>query len=113
MSEGGVAAELRKIFKDWWDKRDFMSLDHLKQEADRIEKDVLVVLANHEPKTRIRVLNDTSKELVIRRPPTAHKVQPQKMMLEFVEGNEALLKIWDGNVVLLSKDELDGGVEAT
>ena len=110
-----VAAQLRK--KAYYKFADYLIKQHPelgvgdKAKAVSLD-DALAVLATHQPKTRIRVLNDTSTELVIRRPPTSHKIQPQKMMLEFVEGNEVFLKIWDGNVMLLSKD-MSGGVEAT
>jgi len=57
-------------------------------------------------KIRIRILNDTSKELIVRRPPTSHKIKPQKMTLEFVDGDEILLKIWDNNIILISKDNI-------
>ena len=67
-------------------------------------KKLLAVVRAHQSNTRIRVLNDTSKELTIRRPPTSHVVQSRKMMLEFVESNEVFLKIWDDGVILLSKD---------
>ena len=118
---GGVAAQLHKLREtkpqlfDYYQSPDPHYAEVRKEIMDWIEKadKVLAVLATQQPKTKIRILNDTSKELLIRRPPTSHKVQPQKMMLEFVEGNEVFLKIWDGNVVLLSKDELGGGVEAT
>ena len=107
MSEGSVAAQLRKMFDLHMKKHDRATSFAI----SIVKSDVLAMLATQRPKTRIRVLNDTSKELTLRRPPTVHKVQPQKMTLEFIEGNEVFLKIWDGNVVLLSKDELGVGVE--
>lgn len=56
-----------------------------------------------EKRTEIIVLNDTSKDLVVRRPPTSHKIAPKKMTVEFVKGNRVFLKIWDDNVILLSE----------
>lgn len=105
MGELGVEAHIRNHAADLMKSAFNIDRDDIKWENAIVRlSDVLAVLAAHQPKTRIRVLNDTSKDLVIRRPPTSHKIQPQKMMLEFVEGNEVFLKVWDGNMILLSKD---------
>ena len=82
--------------------------------ADLVEwvklSDLKEVVRAHQPKTRINILNDTSDTLTVRRPPTTHTIQPQKMTVEIIEGDEVFLKIWDNNVILLSKTRL-GGVE--
>lgn len=113
MSEG-VEAHIRKKIaqriKEYREREDLAQgeKEQTIHELEVVRNLVLAVLAEHQPKTRIRILNDTSTQLTIRRPPTSHKIQPQKMMLEFVEGNEVFLKVWDGNVILLSKDGVGG-----
>jgi len=55
-------------------------------------------------RTMIKVFNDTDKPLIIRTPPTAHKLEPRKMCAVFIDGNKVFFKIWNDNTIMFRKE---------